>query len=162
MPVRAEEEAVADEGGGGEAHFAVEGRVGVEQLELVPGAEDVGLAVFVEAEDPVAHGPSGSRSLSGFGYSPRESVTVIRSLIVMVVVTPAFTSTAVAPSAALPIVIPPPVDRVKVLFESTVTAVPDERLIAPPDASSRLAGPEPPGFEVTIGVVRAVLMTTWA
>ena len=56
MPVRADEQPVSNERGGGHAHLAGEG-VGVQQLELVPGAEHGGVAVFVEAEESVAHGP---------------------------------------------------------------------------------------------------------
>jgi len=56
MPVRADEQPVSDERWRGHAHLAAEG-VGVEQLELVPGAEHGGVAVFVEAEEFVAHGP---------------------------------------------------------------------------------------------------------
>ncbi len=86
----------------------------------------------------------------------------IRSLMVIVVLTPPFTRTPVAPSAALVKVIAPPVDRVKVLFESTVTAVPEVRLIAPPDAIWTSAAAPLLALDVRIGVVRAVLITTWA
>jgi hypothetical protein len=90
------------------------------------------------------------------------SPIVIAAPMVTLEVTPALTSTAVAPSAAGVMVIDPVPSRVKSLSELTVTAAPFTTAIEPPAAIRMSSGPDPVAFAVVIGVVRAVEMTTSA
>ncbi|GLS00066.1 hypothetical protein GCM10007859_00690 [Brevundimonas denitrificans] len=78
-------------------------------------------------------------------------------------VTPALTSTAVAPSAAGDMVIEPVPSMEKSWLESTVTAVPETREMPPPlEIRIWSAVPVPVAFDVVIGVVRTVVSTTSA
>ena len=78
-------------------------------------------------------------------------------------VTPAFTSTAVAPLAAGDIVIELVPSIVKSWFEFTFTAVPVTTVMPPlPEIRISSATPVPPAFEVVMGVVRTVVITTSA
>ena len=90
------------------------------------------------------------------------STMLIEAPIVTSEVTPALTSTAVAPSAAGDIVIEDVPSIVKSWFESTVTAVPAARLMAPDPDRRISSGPVPVAFDVVIGVVRTVVITTSA
>lgn len=53
----ADEEVFAGEGGGGHAHVVIGELVGVEEFEGLSGFDDIGSAVFVEAEDFSLVGP---------------------------------------------------------------------------------------------------------
>ncbi len=78
-------------------------------------------------------------------------------------VTPALTSTAVAPSAAGDMVIELEPSSVKSWLESTVTAVPDNSEMPPlPEIRMWSAVPVSVAFDVVIGVVRTVVITTSA
>ena len=56
----------------------------------------------------------------------------------------------------------PPASMIRFSLASIVIAVPEPTLIAPPLVMRMSSGPEPPGFDVAIGVVRAVEITTSA
>ncbi len=78
-------------------------------------------------------------------------------------VTPALTSTAVAPSAAGDIVIEPVLSIEKLWLEFTVTAVPEVREMPPlPVIRMLSAVPVSVAFAVVMGVVRTVVITTSA
>ncbi len=67
-----------------------------------------------------------------------------------------------APSAALAMVMEPPLSISTVLFESSVIAAPEVTAIEPPLAMRTLSAAVPVALDVWIGVVRAVETTTSA
>ena len=76
--------------------------------------------------------------------------------------TPGLTSRAVEPLAEFSIAILPLPAMLKVWLVSTVTAVPEVTVIAPPESIRMLSAPEPVALPVVIGVVLVVVITTSA
>ena len=91
-----------------------------------------------------------------------ESVTLIWPLFAISAAFPARIRTPVDPSAAFSIRMRPPLAIVRPWLELIVTAVPDVSRITPPFASWIAEGAPLFAVAVAIGVVRSLLITTWA